>query len=119
MDVDTRLLRYFAAVAQEGSLTGASQRLFVSQPALTKQIRRLEDGLGVPLFARSRSGMALTEAGRELAARVPALLDGWDEAVRATGRAARLLRLGFLDAGAVGAVHGAIAEFRQKRPQRR
>ncbi|OMI41198.1 LysR family transcriptional regulator [Streptomyces sparsogenes] len=117
MDVDTRLLRYFAAVAEEGTLTGAAQKLFVSQPALTKQIRRLEDDLGVPLFVRSRSGMALTEAGRELAARVPALLDGWDEAVQATGRAARLLRLGFLDAGAVGAVHEVIAEFRRARPE--
>ncbi|MET7646976.1 LysR family transcriptional regulator [Streptomyces sp. NPDC005426] len=117
MDVDTRLLRYFAAVAEEGSLTAAAERLFVSQPALTKQIRRLEDDLGVGLFRRSRSGMALTEAGRELASRVPALLDGWDEAVRATGRAARVLRLGFLDAGAVGAVHEVIAEFRQAQPQ--
>ncbi|WP_395571923.1 LysR family transcriptional regulator [Streptomyces sp. BK79] len=117
MDVHTRLLRYFAAVAEEGSLTGAAQRLFVSQPALTKQIQRLEEDLGIPLFTRSRSGMALTEAGRELAARVPALLDGWDEAVRATGRAARVLRLGFLDAGAVGAVHEAIAGFRQVQPE--
>ncbi|MEU8544653.1 LysR family transcriptional regulator [Streptomyces sp. NPDC048717] len=117
MDVDTRLLRYFAAVAEEGSLTGAAGRLFVSQPALTKRIRRLEGDLGVRLFARSRSGMALTEAGRELAARVPALLSGWDEAVRATGRAARVLRLGFLDAGAVGAVPEVITEFREARPE--
>ena len=117
MDVDTRLLRYFAAVAEEGSLTGAAQRLFVSQPALTKQIRRLEDDLGVKLFVRSRSGMALTEAGRELAARVPAVLNGWEEAVQATGRAARVLRLGFLDAGAVGAVAEVIAEFRKAQPQ--
>ncbi|GHH89931.1 LysR family transcriptional regulator [Streptomyces capillispiralis] len=117
MDVDTRLLRYFAAVAEEGSLTGAARRLFVSQPALTKRIRRLEDELGVALFTRSRSGTALTEAGRELAARVPALLDGWDETVRATGRAAKVLRLGFLDAGAVGAVHEVVAEFRRARPE--
>lgn len=117
MDLDTRLLRYFAVVAEEGSLTGAAERLFVSQPALTKQIRRLEDGLGVRLFTRSRSGMMLTEAGRELASRVPALLHDWDEAVRATGRAARVLRLGFLDAGAVGAVPEVIAEFRRARPE--
>ncbi|GAA3487681.1 LysR family transcriptional regulator [Streptomyces cremeus] len=117
MDVDTRLLRYFAAVADEGSLTGAAKRLFVSQPALTKQIRRLEDDLGVRLFARSRSGMALTEAGRELASRVPALLDDWDEAVQATGQAAQVLRLGFLDAGAVGAVPEVIAAFCKAQPE--
>ncbi|MYS49730.1 LysR family transcriptional regulator, partial [Streptomyces sp. SID6013] len=117
MDLDTRLLRYFAAVAQEGTLTGAAQKLFVSQPALSKRIRHLEEDLGVRLFVRSRSGMTLTEAGRELASRVPALLDEWDEAVRAAGRAARVLRLGFLDAGAVEAVPEVVAEFRHTQPE--
>ena len=56
MDVDTRLLRYFAAVAAEGNLTRAAEQLFVSQPALTKQIRQLEGQLGVQLFTRSRAG---------------------------------------------------------------
>ena len=45
MDIDTRLLRYFAAVASEGNLTRAAERLFVSQPTLTKQIRQLESQL--------------------------------------------------------------------------
>ena len=45
MDVDTRSLRYFAAVATEGNLTRAAERLFVSQPALTKQIKQLESQL--------------------------------------------------------------------------
>ncbi len=53
MDVGTRLLRYFAAVAAEGSLTRAAERLFVSQPALTKQVRQLENQLGERLFIRS------------------------------------------------------------------
>ncbi|CAL9278474.1 hypothetical protein SUDANB25_00026 [Streptomyces sp. SudanB25_2051] len=61
--------------------------------------------------------MALTEAGRELASRVPALLDGWDQAVRATGRAARELRVGFLDAGAVAALPQATEAFRRVRPE--
>src|SRR5438034_4904489 len=56
MDVDTRLLRSFAAVAAEGSLSRAAERLFVSQPALTKQIKQLESQLGVQLFTRSRAG---------------------------------------------------------------
>jgi hypothetical protein len=72
MDVDTRLLRYFAAVAAEGNLTRAAERLFVSQPALTKQIKQLESQLGVQLFTRSRAGMTLTAAGQALANSTPA-----------------------------------------------
>ena len=74
MDVDTRLLRYFAAVAAEGNLTRAAERLFVSQPALTKQIKQLESQLGVRLFTRSRAGMTLTAAGQALADEIPAVL---------------------------------------------
>ena len=120
MDVDTRLLRAFATVAQEGNLTRAAERLYLSQPALTKQIRQLEQLLGTPLFTRSRGGMALTEAGRELAERVPALLTAWDEArraVRATAdRAARVLRVGFLGSGANEATPHIVAEFARLRP---
>jgi DNA-binding transcriptional LysR family regulator len=55
MDVDTRLLRYFAAIAEEGNLTRAAQRLFVSQPSLTKQLKHLESQLGVrTLFSEPR-----------------------------------------------------------------
>src|SRR5258708_4315020 len=67
MDVDTRLLRYFAAVAAEGNLSRAAEGLFVSQPALSKQIKQLESQLGVQLFTRSRAGMTLTAAGQALA----------------------------------------------------
>ncbi|MFD4346817.1 LysR family transcriptional regulator [Streptomyces coelicoflavus] len=120
MDVDTRLLRYFATVAEEGSLTRAAQRLYVSQPALTKQIRQLESALGVPLFTRSRSGMALTEPGRALAARVPGLLAGWQAALRETRSAARradrTLRVGFLASAANEATQPIIAEFARRRP---
>ncbi len=120
MDVDTRLLRYFAAVAQEGSLTRAAQRLYVSQPALTKQIRQLESSLGVVLFTRSRSGMALTEPGRALAARVSGLLAEWEAALRdtrsAASRAARILRVGFLASAANEATQSIVAEFARRRP---
>ncbi|WP_017591909.1 LysR family transcriptional regulator [Nocardiopsis potens] len=120
MDVDTRLVRYFAAVAEEGGLTRAARRLFVSQPALTKQIRRLETGLGVELFTRSRSGMALTEAGRALAEQAPELLAACDRALRETksaaSRAARVLRVGFLASAANEATQDIIAGFGRRRP---
>ncbi|MFF1648528.1 LysR family transcriptional regulator [Streptomyces sp. NPDC058240] len=120
MDVDTRLLRYFVAVAEEGSLTRAAERLFVSQPALTKQIKQLEAQLGVRLFTRSRTGMALTEPGRALGVRVPALLAGWDQVLRETrsaaDRAARVLRVGFMASAANETTPRIIAEFARRRP---
>jgi LysR family transcriptional activator of nhaA len=57
-------LRYFWAVATEGSLTRAARRLNVSPSALSVQIKALEEGLGHPLFERTGRGLQLTEAGR-------------------------------------------------------
>jgi DNA-binding transcriptional LysR family regulator len=120
MDIDTRLLRYFIAVAEEGNLTRAAERLFVSQPALTKQIKQLEARLGIQLFVRSRAGMTLTEPGQALAERVPSLLAGWDQLLRDTkdtaSRAARVLRIGFLGSAANEATQQIIAEFTRRRP---
>jgi DNA-binding transcriptional LysR family regulator len=120
MDVDTRLLRYFAAVAAEGNLTRAAARLFVSQPALTRQIRQLESQLGVRLFTRSQAGMTLTTAGQTLAERVPAVLAGWDQALRDTkataSHAAQVLRVGFISSAANEATQQIIAAFARRRP---
>jgi DNA-binding transcriptional LysR family regulator len=120
MDVDTRLLRYFAAVAAEGNLTRAAERLFVSQPALTKQIRQLENQLGGRLFTRSRAGMTLTPAGHALAGRTPAVLASWDQALRETkaaaSRAAQVLRVGFMSSAANEATQQIIAAFACRRP---
>lgn len=121
MDIDTRLVRYFLAVAEDGSLTHAAGRLFVSQPALTKQIKQLETRLGVRLFSRSRSGMALTEAGRALAETAPALLASCDQALRETksaaSRAGRVLRVGFLASAANEGTQDIIAAFARLRPE--
>jgi DNA-binding transcriptional LysR family regulator len=120
MDVDTRLLRYFASVAAEGNLTRAAEQLFVSQPALTKQIRQLESQLGVRLFTRSRAGMTLTPAGQVLAGRTPTVLAGWEEALRETkataSRADQVLRVGFMSSAANEATQQIIAAFARLRP---
>jgi DNA-binding transcriptional LysR family regulator len=61
-------LRSFAAVAEAGHLTRAAEKLHISQPAVSAQIKALEDEFGLPLFERTPSGMVLTSAGKRLLA---------------------------------------------------
>ncbi len=68
-------LKTFVAVAREGHLTRAAERLFLSQPAVSAQVRTLEDELGVSLFTRTPRGMSLTEEGRVLLAQAEKALD--------------------------------------------
>ncbi|MFD4293462.1 LysR family transcriptional regulator [Rhodococcus sp. NPDC058505] len=120
MDVDIRLLRYFVVVAEEASITAAAERLFVSQPTLTRQIRQLETTLGVDLFVRSHTGMSLTDPGRTLAGHLPALLDGWDTAVRETRQSAAVtagvLRVGFVATAANESTQRIVAAFTRRHP---
>lgn len=67
--MDLRQIRAFLAVAETGSVTRAAEMLHVVQPAVSRQLKLLEDELGVPLFERGRQGMLLTDAGRILADR--------------------------------------------------
>src|SRR5260370_41854821 len=63
--MELRHLRYFIAVAEEGSLTlAAKKRLHTAQPSLSRQIRDLEHGVGVKLITRSVRGIELTAAGK-------------------------------------------------------
>ncbi|MER5180323.1 LysR substrate-binding domain-containing protein [Streptomyces sp. NPDC002896] len=87
MDVHGRDLRYFVAVAEELHFTHAAERLYVSQPALSKQIRALERQLGTPLFERDRQGVALTAAGAALLPHARRVLDAWSEASAAVEHA--------------------------------
>ncbi|WP_179382350.1 LysR family transcriptional regulator [Streptomyces sp. SA15] len=79
MDVHVRDLRYFVTVAEELHFTRAAERLYVSQPALSKQIRALERQLGVELFAREPQGVALTGAGTALLPHARRVLAAWAE----------------------------------------
>lgn len=66
MDLNLRDIRALVAVAEAGSFTRAAERLHLSQPALTVQIRRLEEAIGARLFDRNSRNVALTPTGREL-----------------------------------------------------
>ncbi|WP_225846126.1 LysR family transcriptional regulator [Streptomyces sp. HPF1205] len=87
MDVHGRDLRYFVAVAEELHFTRAAERLFVSQPALSKQVRALEKQLGAELFDRGRQGVALTAAGEQLLPYARRVLAEWDAGRAAVERA--------------------------------
>jgi DNA-binding transcriptional LysR family regulator len=65
MSISIRNIRYFAAVAQSESITGATQKLNISQSAITESIRSLEEDLGTSLFDRHARGMSLTHAGHQ------------------------------------------------------
>ncbi|GAA2314296.1 LysR family transcriptional regulator [Streptomyces kunmingensis] len=80
MDVHGRDLRYFAAVAEELNFTRAAERLFVSQPALSKQIRMLETQVGARLFHRDRRAVRLTAVGQALLPHALGLLAAWEAA---------------------------------------
>ena len=62
--MELRQLRYFVAVVEEGTVTGAARRLRLSQPPLTMQLHSLEEELGCALFEREGRRLRLTEAGR-------------------------------------------------------
>jgi len=81
-------LRTFAEVAQEGHLTRAAERLHISQPAVSGQIKALEQQFGVRLFDRAATGMVLTPAGRELLTYTHKVIGAADQLRRAAQRLA-------------------------------
>jgi DNA-binding transcriptional LysR family regulator len=90
--VELRHLRYFVAVADAGTFTHAAQRMYVAQPTLSQQIRRLEDTVGTPLLQRRRDGIRLTEVGTVLLEESRTLLSVLDRGLSRTRQAAGLER---------------------------
>jgi DNA-binding transcriptional LysR family regulator len=74
-------IRYFVAVAEEGNVGRAAQRLHVAQPPVSRQIRALEDEIGTPLFERTPRGMTLLPPGRVFLAHAREVLAAVDRAV--------------------------------------
>jgi DNA-binding transcriptional LysR family regulator len=85
--MELRHLRYFVGVAGEKSFTRAAAKLRVAQPALSRQIRQLEEETGVTLLIRGRKGVELTEAGRAFLTEARALLEQSEKAIRTAQQA--------------------------------
>jgi DNA-binding transcriptional LysR family regulator len=120
MDAHLRDLRYFVAVAEELSFTkAATERLFISQPALSKQIRQLEASLRVRLFDRDRRTVALTKAGEAMLPQARLVLAQWEETRRAVAEAARstTLTVGFQTRIGRGLIPGVTARMAELLPE--
>jgi DNA-binding transcriptional LysR family regulator len=88
--LELRHLRYFVALADAGNFTRAAEKIFIAQPTLSQQIRRLEEIVGTPLLQRRREGLQLTPAGRVLLDESRNVLALTDQAVSRTQQAAGL-----------------------------
>ena len=118
--MELRQLRYFVAVADAGSISGAARDLGVSQPTVSGRISALEDRVNTNLFERQPRGMRLTFAGYHLLALARRIVADVDQALNYTERVARVevgtLPLGFYTSLASGPLRGTLKAFRNAAP---
>lgn len=120
MDVNTRQLRYFVAVAEELNFTRAAARLHIAQQALSAQIRQLEKAVGVTLFRRTTRTVELTPAGAAFLSEVRSVPVALDRSVRAARRIeaneSGVLTIGTGEGGALTLTEPILSGFRARHP---
>ncbi len=117
--MELRQLRYFVAVAETGNISRAAQKIFLTQPALSRQIKALEEEIGQCLLVREAHSIRLTPAGETLLREGRELLQRAGEVVdrvRATGQGVRL-RVGYAPSFASGLLTEAVKAFAERHPQ--
>ncbi|MGM1053894.1 MAG: LysR family transcriptional regulator [Pseudomonadota bacterium] len=116
--MELRHLRYFCVVAEELNLTNAAERLHMSQPPLSRQIKQLEQEVGAELFERSSRGMRLTATGLFFQQHALQILEKVDVTLEATRRMARskrvLFSIGFVPSVFYGQLPLLVRDLRQK-----
>ena len=120
MDIEVRHLRYFVAVAEEGSFTAAARRVHITQQVLSTQVQQLEAILGVQLLERSSRGAAVTAAGASFLDGARSTLAELDRAASAARNSAQAIR-GVLPVGLSVAAGGdlptqILAAFQREEP---
>ena len=116
--MELRQLRYFVAVAEDGNISRAAKRIFLTQPALSRQIKALEEELGQCLLERQAHSIRLTPTGQALLVEARQLLQQADqmlERVRTASRSSRL-RVAYAPSLAAGLLSVAVANFTQAHP---
>jgi len=115
--MELRHLRYFVAIAQEENISQASKRLHVSQPSLSRQIRDLEDEVGIALLKRSAKAIQLTESGQVFFAEAKAALQRVEDAVSLTRAIAKRkqnhIRIGHSAASSIEAIPKILGIFQR------
>lgn len=118
--VELRHLHYFIAVAEELHFSRAAERLCISQPPLSQQIRSLEDELGVKLFERTKRQVQLTKAGKVFLERSYLMLGQLEQAIAVTQRIGRgevgRLAIGFVDSAMYTVLPEMLRVFREQFP---
>ena len=120
--MELRHLRYFVAVAEEENVSRAALKLHVSQPALSRQVRDLEDELGFLLLERSAKSVRLTQAGRAFLAESRAVLQRVEEAVkvaRAIATGGTELHVGYAMSPTVRILPQTLRAFQAEMPNTR
>lgn len=119
--IELRHLRYFAAVAEELHFGRAAQKLHIAQPALSRQIQRLEEEIGTRLLERTQRSVALTAAGKAYLARANRILDevaqAGGEALRVANGEAGALKVSFIHSSTYNLTPAALDLFTTRHPR--
>jgi DNA-binding transcriptional LysR family regulator len=120
LSMDLQDMRYFLAVAEEQNFGRAAERLYMTQPPLSRHIKALEERLGVLLFERTHKGVVLTAAGQALQEDAPKLLAQAQRAKMRTQRAGMgmigQLDVGLFGSGILDVIPRILAQFHTARP---